>query len=103
MPLGRLTVIMLFVVPVPVMLRYMLTNSRVPTRRYLAVVTVFEMFVDAPCASVGVYEVQPLKNGATSFKLSRTFAFQNAAVSTSPVGVEGKRRGRCVGYHSPYE
>ena len=38
-----------------------------------------------------------------SRELSRTFAFQNAAVSTSPVGVEGKRRGRCVGYHSPYE
>ena len=33
-------------------------------------------------------------------ELSRTFVFQNAAVSTSPVGAEGKRRGRCVGYHS---
>jgi hypothetical protein len=39
----------------------------------------------------------------SEFKLSRTFVFQNAAVSTSPVGVEGKRRGRCVGYHSAYE
>jgi hypothetical protein len=51
----------------------------------------------------GVHDVHAANNGATSFKLSRTFEFQNAAVRTSPAGVEGERRGRCVGYHSPYE
>ena len=36
-------------------------------------------------------------------ELSRTFVFQNAAVSTSPVRAEGERRGRGVGYDSAYE
>jgi hypothetical protein len=50
-----------------------------------------------------VNDVHAVKNGASSFELSRTFVFQNAAVSTSPEGGGGERRGRGVGYDSAYE
>jgi hypothetical protein len=79
-----------------------IAHKVLPTVRYFANVRVLAIFV-LPCRSCGVKSVQASARGASSSELSRTFAFQNAAVSTSPVGVEGERRGRCVGYHSPYE
>ena len=72
----------------------------------------YEPVADDPVPSVGlvvdpfrtgVNDVHAVKNGASSTELSRTFAFQNAAVSTSPEGVEGERLGRGVGYDSAYE
>ncbi len=102
-PDGIDTVIALPAVPVPVAKILIHRYIVFPTTMYLAVLTFLAMFEDAPCASVGVYEVSEVFTGKAAAKLSRTFAFQNAAVSTSPVGVEGKRRGRCVGYHSAYE
>ena len=51
----------------------------------------------------GVNDVHAAEKGARTSKLSRTFVFQNAAVSTSPVRAEGERLGRGVGYDSAYE
>ena len=89
-------------VPAAVDTTLAIAHRVLPTVRYFANVRVLAMFV-LPCRSCGVKSVQASSRGASSFKLSRTFVFQNAAVSTSPEGVEGRRRGRGVGYDSAYE